>query len=156
MEVARKHKVAIGWHTRGASGYAGGRTQLGSRATFGEMSNPLLAHDVAAAYPDVPLVMAHGGIDGWWSEEICGLCLQVAAAHPNVYLETSARGPRQWPDSLVDFAKRWGQDKLIWGTDYPLLSFDRTLTELEDLGVTPEIYKKLVRDNVVKALKLDV
>jgi hypothetical protein len=57
---------------------------------------------------------------------------------------------------LVDFATRWGQDKLIWATDYPLLSFDRTLTELEDLGVTPEIYKKLVRDNVVKALKLNV
>lgn len=80
----------------------------------------------------------------------------LAWKHPNVYLETSARGPRQWPESLVNFAKGWGQDKMIWATDYPLLSFERTLSELEDLGVTDEIYRKLVRDNVARALKLDV
>lgn len=68
----------------------------------------------------------------------------------------SPEGATKWPESLIDFATRWGQDKVIWATDYPLLGFDRTLTELEDLGMTDEIYRKLVRDNVVRALKLDV
>ncbi len=115
MEVARKHKVSVGWHTGGASGYAGGRTQLGSRA-FGARANPLLAHDVAAAYPDVPLILAHGGIDGWWSETTWELCLQVAAAHPNVYLETG-----QWWAELYDKPLRdpnIGAERLIWGTDW--------------------------------------
>ncbi len=80
----------------------------------------------------------------------------MAWKHPNVYLETSARSPRQWPESLVKFAKGWGQDKVIWATDYPLLTFDRTLAELEELEVNEEVYKKLVRDNVVRALKLEV
>jgi predicted TIM-barrel fold metal-dependent hydrolase len=115
-----------------------------------ECGRPIYLDEVALAFPDLVILGCHVGQP--WHEEM----MILAWKHPNVYLETSARGPRQWPDSLVDFAKRWGQDKLIWGTDYPLLSFDRTLTELEDLGVTPEIYKKLVRDNVVKALKLDV
>jgi hypothetical protein len=56
----------------------------------------------------------------------------------------------------VKFAKTWGKDKIIWATDYPLLNFDRTLTELEELGVSDEIYRKIVRDNVVRALKLDL
>ncbi len=80
----------------------------------------------------------------------------LAWKHPNVYLETSARGPRQWPASLVDFAGRWGQDKVIWATDYPLLGFDRTLTELEALDFSPDVYRKVVRDNVVRALKLNI
>ena len=115
-----------------------------------ECGRPIYLDEVALAFPDLVILGCHVGQP--WHEEM----MILAWKHPNVYLETSARGPRQWPDSLVEFATRWGQDKLIWATDYPLLSFDRTLTELEDLGVTPEIYKKLVRDNVVKALKLNV
>ena len=115
MEVAKKHGVTVGWHTGGSSGYAGGRRPLGSRA-FGEGGNPLLAHDVAAAYPDVSLILAHGGIDGWWSETTWELCLQVAAAHPNVYLETG-----QWWNELYEKPLRdpnIGCERLIWGTDW--------------------------------------
>jgi hypothetical protein len=71
-------------------------------------------------------------------------------------VETSARGPRQWPASFVDYVKSWGKDKVIWATDYPLLSFDRTLSELEDLGLSEETYRKVVRDNLLRAFKLDV
>ena len=115
-----------------------------------ECGRPIYLDEVALAFPDLVILGCHVGQP--WHEEM----MILAWKHPNVYLETSARGPRQWPASLVDFATRWGQDKLIWATDYPLLSFDRTLTELEELGVTDEIFRKLVRDNVVRALKLDV
>lgn len=82
--------------------------------------------------------------------------MTLAWKHPNVYLETSARGPRQWPESLIHYTKTWGQDKVIWATDYPLLTFDRTLTELEDLGISKEIYRKVTRDNLIRAFGLDL
>ncbi|MDP6376186.1 MAG: amidohydrolase family protein [Pseudomonadales bacterium] len=115
-----------------------------------ECGRPIYLDEVALAFPELVILGCHVGQP--WHEEM----MIFAWKHPNVYLETSARGPRQWPQSLVDFATGWGQDKVIWATDYPLLAFDRTLTELEDLGVSDEVYRKLVRDNVVRALRLTV
>ena len=115
-----------------------------------ECGRPIYLDEVALAFPELVILGCHVGQP--WHEEM----MILAWKHPNVYLETSARGPRQWPTSLVDFAKGWGQDKVIWATDYPLLAFDRTLTELEDLDMPEEVFKKLVRDNVVRALKLDI
>ncbi len=139
MEVAQKHKVTVGWHTGGSSGYAGAARQLGSRS-MGEAGNPLLAHDVAAAYPDVTLILAHGGIDGWWSETTWEICLQVAAAHPNVYLETGQWWPELYEKPLRD--PNIGAERLIWGTDwgaahpiqwwpggYPSVYFDQSRKE---------------------------
>jgi predicted TIM-barrel fold metal-dependent hydrolase len=115
-----------------------------------ECGRPIYLDEVALAFPDLVILGCHVGQP--WHEEM----MILAWKHPNVYLETSARGPRQWPESLVDFARGWGQDKVIWATDYPLLAFDRTLSELEDLGMSDEVYRKLVRDNVVRALRLDI
>lgn len=115
-----------------------------------ECGRPIYLDEVALAFPDLTLIGCHLGQP--WHEEM----MTLAWKHPNVYVETSARGPRQWPASFVDYTKSWGQDKVIWATDYPLLSFDRTLTELENLGLSEDIYRKVVRDNLLRALKLDI
>lgn len=115
-----------------------------------ECGRPIYLDEVALAFPDLVILGCHVGQP--WHEEM----MILAWKHPNVYLETSARGPRQWPASLVEFAKGWGQDKVIWATDYPLLSFERTLSELEAMGVSDQVFRKLVRDNVARALKLDL
>lgn len=115
-----------------------------------ECGRPIYLDEVALAFPDLTLIGCHLGQP--WHEEM----MTLAWKHPNVYVETSARGPRQWPASFVEYTKSWGQDKVIWATDYPLLSFDRTLTELEDLGLSDDVYRKVVRDNLVRALKLDL
>lgn len=115
-----------------------------------ECGRPIYLDEVALAFPDLTLIGCHVGQP--WHEEM----MTLAWKHPNVYLETSARGPRQWPESLVHYTKTWGQDKVIWATDYPLLTFDRTLTELEDLGISKEIYRKVTRDNLIRAFGLDL
>lgn len=115
MEVAKKHGTTVGWHTGGSSGYAGARGQLASRS-LGEGGNPLLAHDVAAAYPDVPLILTHAGVDGWWGERTWELCLEVAAAHPNVYLETGQWWPELYEKPLRD--PNIGVERLLWATDW--------------------------------------
>jgi len=71
----------------------------------------------------------------------------LAWKHPNVYIDTSARPAKRWPESFVEFARGWGQDKVLWATDYPLISFKRCLEDVESLGLEIEVKRKLVREN---------
>jgi len=114
MEVARKYKVPVGYHTGLVTGY--GVSGWGIGQAQGERWNPMLAHDIAAAFPDVPLIMSHGGMQGWWSEMDLNPTFQVAASHPNVYLETGLYWAELYEKPLRD--PNIGVEKLIWGTDW--------------------------------------
>jgi len=114
MEVAARHRVPVQLHTGCPMGY--GPTSHSSGPLGGFNLNPLWAHDLAAAFPDVPLVLNHGGVQGWWSEKLQEDCLHVAAAHPNVYLEAGL-----WWSELYERAisnPNIGADKLLWATDW--------------------------------------
>ncbi|MBT4642040.1 MAG: amidohydrolase family protein, partial [Deltaproteobacteria bacterium] len=67
----------------------------------------------------------------------------------------SARAPKFWPDSFKKFVSSYGQDKALWATDYPLLDYKRCVDEARDLELPFEIEKKLLRDNTIKAFKLE-
>lgn len=114
-----------------------------------ECGRPIYLDEVALAFPELTIVGCHLGQP--WHEEMTTL----AWKHPNVYVETSARTPRHWPASFLEFVRGWGQDKVIWATDYPLLSFEGTLAELEQLELDPPIQRKVVRDNAVAAFGLE-
>ena len=113
MEVARKHKVVVTYHTGTLSGYAGARG-IGTGAE--EWRNPALAHDLASSFPDLTIIMCHGGMQGWWSEMYMDPVLHVAAAHPNVYLETGLYWAELYEKPLRD--PNIGAEKLVWGTDW--------------------------------------
>jgi len=114
-----------------------------------ECGRPIHLDEVALAFPDLTIIGCHLGQP--WHEEM----MTLAWKHPNVYVETSARAPKHWPESFVRFARGWGKDKVIWATDYPLLSFERPLAELEAMDLPQEIFRKVVRDNAVRAFGLD-
>jgi len=147
MEVARKHKVPACYHTgEGTIGYRGGRRAIG--LAFGEGSNPLLAHDVAAAYPDVTLILQHGGMGGWWSEMHMEPCFQVAASHPNVYLETGLYWAELYERPLRD--PNIGCEKLIWGTDW-----GASIPQQWQPGGYPEVYASQSRKDGPPAHQVD-
>ncbi len=107
MEVAKKHKVPIYYHTGHTMGYI---------LRVSETLNPLWAHDLAAEFPDVALIFDHGGMQGWWWEHFTDECLHVAASHDNVYLETGYWWTELYYKALLD--PNVGPEKLIWGTDW--------------------------------------
>jgi predicted TIM-barrel fold metal-dependent hydrolase len=84
--------------------------------TFGETYNPLWVHTLAAAYPDVTIVLDHGGMQGWWWEHFVNASMHVAASHKNVYLETGYYWPELYMKALND--PNIGPEKLLWGTDW--------------------------------------
>ncbi len=110
---------------------------------------PIHLDEVALAFPELTIIGCHLGQP--WEDEM----MTLAWKHDNVYVETSARAPKHWPDSFVRFASGWGRDKVLWATDYPLLDFDRTLTELEELDLDAGVFRKIVRDNTLRALGLE-
>ena len=44
---------------------------------------------------------------------------------------------------------------MIWGTDYPLLPFGRTLEDVYDCGFSDEANRKILRDNAARVFKID-
>jgi len=114
-----------------------------------ECGRPIYLDEVALAFPELTIIGCHLGQP--WHEEI----MTLAWKHPNLYVETSARPASRWPESFVHFVKTWGQDKVIWATDYPLLSFKRCRDDVEALDLPLEVKRKLLRENAMRAFRID-
>ena len=112
------------------------------------MGRPILLDDVALYFPELKMVAAH---TGWpWVEELIAL----AGKHHNVFIATTAHAPKYWDKSLVQFVNSWGKDKVLYGTDFPVLSHKESLLQIENLGLKEESKSKLLRENALKVFKL--
>jgi predicted TIM-barrel fold metal-dependent hydrolase len=110
MDVARKHGTVARVHTGMVMGYPL------THHYWPESLNPMWITDLAAEYRDVPIVLDHGGLQGWWSERLVEDALCVAAAHDNVYLETGLWWTDLYMKALLD--PNVGAEKLLWGCDW--------------------------------------
>ena len=80
--------------------------------------------------------------------------IAMAWKHKNVYIGSDAHSPAYWPQSFVHYINTFGQDKVIFGTDFPVLQFERTRAEVEALNLRPVPRRKFLRDNALKLYKL--
>ena len=114
------------------------------------VGRPIALDAVACDFPELKLVGIHVGIP--WTDEM----IAMAWKHPNVYIGCDAHSPKYWPESFVRYVNSYGQDKVLFGTDFPILDFERTREEIEALGLKPEAKKKLLRENAVRVYKLEI
>jgi predicted TIM-barrel fold metal-dependent hydrolase len=112
------------------------------------VGRPISLDAVACDFPELKLVGIHVGIP--WTEEM----IAMAWKHANVYIGCDAHSPRYWPASFVHYINSFGQDKVIFGTDYPVLDFERTRREIEDLGLKDSVMIKLLRENARRLYRL--
>jgi predicted TIM-barrel fold metal-dependent hydrolase len=104
---------------------------------------------VAMDFPELRIVAGH---IGWpWTEEM----IAIAWKHPNVWIDTSAHLPKHYPESFVHFLRTFGQDKCLWGSDWPILDFERTISQVAGLDLPDTIRAKFLHDNAVAAFALD-
>ncbi len=104
--------------------------------------------DVALDFPELVIVGGHTGHP--WTDEMIGL----AWKYPNVHIDTSAYLPRYYPPALVHFMNSYGQDKVLWGTNYPMLPVERCREGVEDLNLKPEAKEKFLRLNALRVFHL--
>lgn len=110
---------------------------------------PIYLDTVALDFPELRVI---GGHIGWpWTEEM----IAVAWKHPNIYVDTSAHVPSHYPPEFVRFIKTFGREKVIFGTDYPLLTWRRCVSEIGALGLQGEILENFLFRNAKRAFKLE-
>ena len=81
--------------------------------------------------------------------------IAMAWKHDNVYIIADAHAPKYWPESFVRYIDSYGRHKVMYGTDYPVLTFDRYRREVDALKLRPESRKMFLRDNAIRIFKLD-
>jgi predicted TIM-barrel fold metal-dependent hydrolase len=113
------------------------------------VGRPIALDVVACDFPELKLIGIHIGIP--WVDEM----IAMAWKHANVYIGTDAHSPKYWPQSFVQFINTYGQDKVIFGTDFPILRFERTVDEIEELKLRPQVMRKLFSENVRRVYGLD-
>ena len=72
-----------------------------------------------------------------------------------MFIGCDAHSPKYWPESFSRYINSYGQDKVVFGTDFPVLDFARTLDEIHALDFKPAVLQKLLRDNVRRIYKLN-
>jgi uncharacterized protein len=120
----------------------------GGRGLKLRLSDPMLVDDVAADFPALTVILAHPSVP-WASSSI-----SIATHKANVYIDLSGWSPKYFPADLVRAANSYLQDKVLFGTDYPLLTPERWLRDFEELEFKPDARAKILKANAVKVLGL--
>ena len=117
----------------------------GLRLKYG---NPLYLDDVAADFPDMPIISAHPGVP-WQDEQ-----LSVALHKPNVYIDLSGWLPKYFEPKLVQYANTLLKHKVLFGSDNPVLLPDRWIAEFDKLTIKPGARPLILKENAARLLKL--
>jgi len=130
-----------------------GQTGVGAGTPGGggirlKYSNPMLLDDVAADFPNMPIILAHPSFP--WQEE----ALSVATHKPQVYIDLSGWSPKYFPPILVQYANTLLKDKILFGSDYPVMSPERWLADFDKLPIKPEVRPLILKENAARLLGL--
>lgn len=113
--------------------------------------NPAVIDQVANDFPDLKIVLAHGG---WpYVAEIC----HVAYRHPNLYLSPDCYLTTIHPgfQDFVTAANHILQDQFIFGSVYPGYSLEVTVGEYLKNGLSEEVLPKIFYHNAARVLGLE-
>jgi uncharacterized protein len=111
-------------------------------------SNPMCVDDVAADFPSLDIILAHPSFP--WQDE----ALAIAVHKPNVYIDLSGWSPKYFPENLIRYANSQLKTKMLFGSDFPLLTPDRWLADFERLAIKPEVRPLILKQNAARLLGL--
>ncbi len=111
-------------------------------------SNPMCIDDVAADFPGLQIILAHPSFP--WQDE----ALAIAVHKPNVYIDLSGWSPKYFPENLIRYTNTQLKHKMLFGSDYPLITPDRWLRDFEALPIKDEVRPLVLRENAIRLLGL--
>ena len=106
-----------------------------------DVQNPIHLDRVCIRFPELRLSMIHGA-DPWWDTAI-----RLMIKYKNLRLMTSAWSPKYLPPSLLHYMSTRGKDRIMFASDYPVLSMKRCIGEAEALDLTDEVRQAWLFDN---------
>lgn len=120
----------------------------GGRGIKLRYSNPLLLDDVAADFPNLTIIMAHPSVP--WQDE----ANSIATHKANVFIDLSGWSPKYFPASLVKLSNNVLSSKVLFGTDYPLITPEKWLGAFAELPLKDEVRPLILKGNAVRVLGL--
>ena len=145
-EVLEQAGVVTLFHT-GQTGIGAG--MKGGRVLRLGLSNPMLLDDVAADFGDLQIIMAHPSVP--WQDE----AISVATHKHNTWIDLSGWSPKYFPESLVRAASTFLKERVLFGSDYPMISPERWMTDIEQTALKPEALPGILKGNAARLLGLD-
>jgi uncharacterized protein len=144
-EVIAEHGLVALFHTGQTGVGAGIRGGGGIRLKY---SNPLYLDDVATDFPDLDIIMAHPSFP--WQD----VALSIAVHKPRVYIDLSGWSPKYFPPLLVQYAGSLLRHKVLFGTDFPVITPERWIRDFGELAIKPEVRPLIMKDNAARLFGL--
>lgn len=115
----------------------------------GELQNPMYLDEVLWFFPELKVVMRHGG-EPWEFE-----CVKLMLKWPNLYYSTSAFAPRHYPKEIIYYANTRGSHKVLYAGYWPGLDLQRIAQEIEnDVKLRDSVWPLFLRENAIRVFKL--
>ena len=103
---------------------------------------------MAVDFPDMPIILAHPSFP--WQEE----ALSVATHKPQVYIDLSGWSPKYFPPILIQYANTLLKDKMLFGTDFPVLTPERWMSDLDNTSIRDAVKPGIYKGNAARLLGL--
>ncbi|BCB90982.1 amidohydrolase family protein [Phytohabitans suffuscus] len=142
-EVIAEHGLIALFHTGHTGVGAGTPGGGGIRLKYG---NPMYVDDVAVDFPGMKIILAHPSFP--WQDE----ALSVALHKPDVHIDLSGWSPKYFPPQLVQYANTLLKHKVLFGTDFPMITPERWLADLDRIGIREEVKPLLLKENAARLL----
>jgi predicted TIM-barrel fold metal-dependent hydrolase len=104
--------------------------------------------NVACEFPELTIVGGHIGYP--WTTEMIAL----ATKYENVYIDTSAYKPSRYPAELVEFMKRHGRRKVLFGSNFPMIQPAECVAQVDALGLDDEARELFLSGNATRVFGL--
>ena len=142
LAAARLPVIIHTGHSGIGTGMPGGG---GIRLKYG---NPMDIDDVAVDFPAMPIILAHPSFP--WQDEAISICLHK----PQVYIDLSGWSPKYFSPTLIQYANTLLRHKMLFGSDYPLITPDRWMADFEKIAIRDEVRPLILKENAVRLLGL--
>lgn len=112
--------------------------------------DPIHLHDIAVDFPDLTVVMAHGG-RGWWYDA----CAFLAVHQPNFHIDVTGLPPSKLTTLFPDLERL--SPKVVFGSDWPAMpkSPRQNADTIADLDLSPAALQRILYDNAAALLGIE-
>lgn len=135
--IAQEHRLPVLVHT-GSSIFKGSKIKY---------ADPIHLDDVAADFPELPILMAHSGRGLWYDRAFF-----LSKLHPNLYLEISGLPPKKLLEYFPQLEKNI--DKVVYGSDWPgVRTIGQNIDAIQKLPLAQESIEKILYGNASRILE---
>jgi predicted TIM-barrel fold metal-dependent hydrolase len=144
-ELIAEHGLIALFHTGHTGVGAGTPGGGGIRLKY---SNPMYIDDLAVDFPGMKIIMAHPSFP--WTDE----ALSLALHKPDVYIDLSGWSPKYFPPQLVQYANTLLRDRILFGTDFPMITPERWLADFDKIAIRDEVRPLILKHNAATLFNL--